>query len=64
MKDITERFRVLRERIDTTTLDDKRETFQYGLREFSLSDGRHMNMLDDEGNSFEIVATGEHVKRV
>ena len=73
MKDITERFRVraasgalydavvLQERISQTTLDTQPK-FTYGLKEFVLSDGRHLNVIDAE--NFQIVESGEKVARV
>jgi len=32
------------------------------MKEYLLADGRHLNRIDD--NTFEIVATGQHVTRV
>jgi hypothetical protein len=74
MSDITGKFKVLSEtggtyealtlqdRIDTTGLTGRRQTFAYGLRKFRLADGRTMSMLDE--TTFQIVETGERVKRV
>jgi hypothetical protein len=74
MKDVTDRFQIrtadgkvhdaveMRERIRTTTLEDKQEQFSHGLRSYQLIDGGPLNFIDED--TFEIVWTGEHAKRI
>ena len=53
------RVRVIRSRIDTSTLDGPSSI--PGLSELRLDDGSPLNMIDE--NTFKIVVNGELVKR-
>jgi len=74
MKDITDRFQIcaengtiydaveLQDRIFTTSLDDTHQQTVRGLKSYKRIDGCPLNRIDDD--TFEIVWTGEHAKRV
>lgn len=52
---------VFQKRIPNTTMD-RGKSFIYGLKELRLTDGRALNVVDDD--TFVIVGTGERVTRV
>lgn len=74
MQEIIDRFQVLapegtvygalikQNRIRSSSMDDRVHEYIDGMKEVCLTDGRRMNRIDD--STFEIVATGEIVKRV